>query len=196
MSAAPHQPFWRRRLLVPALALLGANLITAAAYTMPRGLKQRGIMQRAETLRKDVEQARQGVVELEGRAQLARENEAAEKSFFAQVVGTRKATLVPTLTELEKLVAEPGLKAGGRSFTADPVKGMPLLRLGMSVSLTGGYRQLVQFLAGLERSKHFVTVDRVELREKTSEEESGEGALRVVVSAWFRAEEGEGALAR
>jgi Tfp pilus assembly protein PilO len=171
--------------------LLGANLVVAAAYTLPRGLKQRGIEERAEALRQEVAQSRQAVAELEGRAQRARENEAAEKRFFAEVVGTRKATLVPTLAELEKLLAEPGIKAGGRSFAADPMKDMPLLRLSMSVSLTGGYRRLVEFLGGLERSKHFVTVDKVEIRERRSEEETAEGALSVGVSAWFRAEEGE-----
>lgn len=191
MSALPHRPFWRRRLLLPALGLLGVNLVVAAAYTLPRGLKQRGIAERAEALRQEVARARQGVAELEGRAQRARENEAAEKRFFAEVVGTRRATLVPTLTELEKLVADPGLKAGGRSFGAESSKEMPLLRLSMSVSLTGGYRQLVEFLRGLERSKHFVTVDKVELRERPSEDEGAEGALNVGVSAWFRAEEGE-----
>lgn len=189
MSVALHRPFWRRRLLVPALALLGTNLVVAAAYTLPRGLKQRGIAQRAEALRKEVAQARLVVAELEGRAERARENEAAEKRFFTEVVGTRRTALVPTLTELEKLVAQPGLKAGGRSFGADPVKEMPLLRLSMSVSLTGGYRQLVEFLHGLERSKHFVTVDKVEMRERRSEEDAQEGALNVGVSAWFRAEE-------
>jgi Tfp pilus assembly protein PilO len=189
MRVALHRPFWRRRLLVPALALLGTNLVVAAAYTLPRGLKQRGIAQRAEALRKEVAQARLVVAELEGRAERARENEAAEKRFFAEVVGTRRTALVPTLTELEKLVAQPGLKAGGRSFGADPVKEMPLLRLSMSVSLTGGYRQLVEFLHGLERSKHFVTVDKVEMRERRSEDEAAEGALNVGVSAWFRAEE-------
>ncbi|HEY6548387.1 MAG TPA: GspMb/PilO family protein [Vicinamibacteria bacterium] len=188
MSGAPHRPFWRRRLLVPALVLLGANVLLAAAYTVPRGLKQRDISERARVLRQEVELARESVLELERRAELVRENEAAEKRFFAELVSTRKASLVPILTDLERLVAEPGLKAGGRTFTANQVREMPLLRLEMSVTLTAGYRQLVEFLGGLERSRHFVTVDRIQLREKRAEDEAGEGSLAVNVSAWFRSD--------
>jgi len=110
-------------------------------------------------------------------------------------VATRQASLVPILAELEKLVAEPGLKAGSRSFNAEQVKEIPLLRLEMSVSLTAGYRQLVEFLRGLERSSHFITVDRIKLQERKAEEESPEGSLSVNVSAWFRSE-GEGLDAR
>ena len=111
------------------------------------------------------------------------------------MVGTRQATLVPTLAEIEKLAAEPGLKAGGRSFTPDPVKDLPLMRLQVAVTLTGGYKQLVTFLSRVERSKHFVTVDKVLLREGAApgdEASANEGSLAVQLSAWFRAEEGEG----
>jgi hypothetical protein len=58
----------------------------------------------------------------------------------------------------------------------------------MSVTLSAGYRQLVEFLGGLERSRHFVTVDRIQLREKQAEDEAGEGSLAVNVSAWFRSD--------
>jgi hypothetical protein len=172
---------------VPALVLLGLNVALAAAYTAPRGLKQRGIRERASALRQEVEAARETVGALDRRAELVRENEAAEKRFFADVVTTRKASLVPILSDLERLVAEPGLKAGGRTFTANQVKDMPLLRLEMAVSLTGGYSQLVAFLRGVEQSRHFVTVDRIQLREK-GVEDSAEGSLSVNVSAWFRSE--------
>jgi Tfp pilus assembly protein PilO len=134
-----------------------------------------------------VERARESVAELQQRADLMRENEAADKRFFAEVVSTRKQSLVPTIAEIEKLAAEPGLKAGARSFSPEILKDAPLLKVAVGVTLTGGYRQLVDFLRGLERSRHFVTVDRVQLQ--AQEEDSGiEGALGVQLSAWFRAE--------
>ena len=193
MSEA-HRPFWRRHLLWPGVALLGLNLVVGAAYTMRRGFQQRGIVSRAEGLRKEAEALRRSVQDLRRRADAARDNVAAEKRFFAEVVGTRQATLVPALAEIEKLAAEPGLKAGSRSFTPDPVKDLPLLRLQVGVTLTGGYKQLVEFLARVERSKHFVTVDKVLLREATQGDEAvgaSAGSLAVQLSAWFRAEEGD-----
>jgi Tfp pilus assembly protein PilO len=188
VSAVP-QPFWRRRLLWPAVALLGLNVVVAAAYTLPRGFQRRGIAARAEALGAEVEGVKRTVAELQGRADLVRENQASDKRFFAEVVGARRAGLVPAIAEIEKLAAEPGLKVGARSFNPDVIKEAPLLKVGVAVTLTGGYRQLVAFLRGLERSKYFVTVDSVQLRESLGEEGSTEGALAVQLSAWFRADE-------
>ena len=192
--SALHRPFWRKHFLWPVVALLGLNVVIGAAYTVRRGLQQRGILSRAEALRKEAETLRRSVADLQRRADTARDNGAAEKRFFAEVVGTRQTTLVPTLAEIEKLAAEPGLKAGSRSFTPDPVKELPLLRLQVAVTLTGGYKQLVEFLSRVERSKHFVTVDKVLLRESSAssdESKASEGSLAVQLSAWFRAEEGD-----
>jgi Tfp pilus assembly protein PilO len=125
-----------------------------------------------------------------------RENEAAERRFFAELVSPRKQALVPALVELEGLVAEPGLKASSRNFAAEASKELPLVRINVTVSLTGGYRQLVTFLRGLETSKHFLTVDKVSLRERGAARDDGEGALNVGVSAWFRADAEEAARAR
>jgi Tfp pilus assembly protein PilO len=188
VSGSPHSP-WRKRLLPVFLALGLVNVAAAVAYTFPRGLRQRGIAARAKTLRTQVEQARQSVAELERRADIVRENTVAEKRLLDEVLSTRRAGLVPTLSEIERLAAEPGLEAGGRSFSPEPLKELPLLRLGVSVSLTGGYGQLVSFLRGLEGSEHFITVDQVQLRERKGEGgDSSEGALSVQLSAWFRAD--------
>lgn len=179
---------WRQRLLWPLLGVLGLNLAVAAAYTLPRGLKRRDIALRAERLRNEVATARERVSELARRDETVRENEAAEKRFLGEVLGTRRASLVPALSEIEKLAEGPGLKAGARSFSPEDVKDLPLQRLQVGVTLSGGYRQLVEFVRGIERAKHFITVDRVELRDTGVEEGSSEGALGVQLSAWFRAE--------
>jgi len=188
------RPAWRRRLL-PALLGLGLlNVAVAAAYTVPRGVRQRGIDARASGLRAQVEQARATVSDLQRRSSTVHDNEAAERRLLGEVLSTRRVGLVPALSEIEKLAAEPGLEAGGRTFNPEPLKDLPLLRLGISVSLTGGYGQLVSFLGGLERSKHFITVDQVQLRERQGEDgDQPGGALSVLLSAWFRAEgEGQG----
>ena len=193
--SARNRPFWRKHLLWPTVALLAANVAVGAAYTVPRGLQRRGILLRAEALRQEAEILRRSVQELQHRADIASDNGAAEKRFFAEIVGTRQATLVPTLVEIEKLAAEPGLKAGSRSFTPDALKELPLLRLEVAVTLTGGYKHLVEFLSRVERSKHFMTVDKVLLRDKAAQGDDSavsEGSLAVQLSAWFRAEEGEG----
>ena len=188
MSGSPRTP-WRKRLLPVFLALGLVNVAAAAAYTIPRGLRQRGLAARAQALRSHVEQARQSVADLERRADTVRENTAAEKRLLEKVLSTRRAGLVPTLSEIERLAAEPGLEAGSRSFSPEPLKELPLLRVGVSVSLTGGYGQLVSFLRGLEGSEHFITVDQVQLRERKGEGgDSSEGALSVQLSAWFRAD--------
>jgi Tfp pilus assembly protein PilO len=184
-GAAP----WRKRLLRPLLYLLGLNLVVAAAYTVPRGLKRRDIALRAERLRNEVAEVRQTVGELARRDLTVRENEAAEKRFLGEVLGTREATLVPALSEIETLAREPGLKAGTRNFSPAAVKELPLLRLQVGVTLSGGYPKLVEFVRGAERAKHFITVDEVDLRETGAEEGgSSQGALGVQLSAWFRGE--------
>jgi len=49
------KPFWRRRLLVPFLVLLGLNIAVFLAYTLPRRLQEKNIASRVVVLREDVE---------------------------------------------------------------------------------------------------------------------------------------------
>ena len=72
--SGPRRPFWRKHLLWPVVALLGANLAVGAAYTVRRGLQQRDIVSRAEALRKEAEILRRSVQDLQRRADTARDN--------------------------------------------------------------------------------------------------------------------------
>jgi Tfp pilus assembly protein PilO len=62
------------------------------------------------------------------------------------------------------------------------VEGAPLERVGIVLPLEGSYSELVGFLRGVERSKRFLTVDRVSLR---ADNESG-GSLQVELSTYLR----------
>lgn len=173
---------WRRRLLVPILVLLGLNLAVFAAYTFPRALQVRSATARAASARAEVEQERKEVEELRGRADALRGNAEDAELFYKDV--DSRADLLAVLEDVERMAREPGLKPGARSFAPGEVADPRLARIRVNLPLVGSYEQLVGFLERVDRSKHFLTVDRIAL----SGGAEGAASLQVELSAYFRAE--------
>jgi hypothetical protein len=184
------KPFWRRRLLVPFLALLGLNVAVFLAYTLPRRMREKNIASRVVVLREDVDRERRATAELRRRAETLDSNTRDQTRFYREVVGGRRASLLPILQELQGIAQNLGLESLRRSYTPQEVKDVAgLSRFEITMPVTGSYRQLGSFLGALERSPHFLTVDKVSLRQK----EGSEADLSIVVSAYFRGEGGTGA---
>jgi Tfp pilus assembly protein PilO len=181
----PARPlaFWRRRLLPVFWALIGLNVAAFAAYTFPRQLQLRSVTSRVALLRAEVEREREITAGLRRRTDTIRSDTEDMQRFYRGVVGPRDTDLLPTLQEVEKMVAEPGLKVRRRTFHPDEVKGARLTRVAISFPVEGTYHQLVEFLARVERSPRFLTVDRVALRRSAEQR----GDLNIELSAYFRA---------
>ena len=95
-----------------------------------------------------------------------------------------------TLEELEGTARSLGLDSPRKTYAPREVKGVAgLSRFEITMPVAGNYRQLGSFLGALERSPHFLTVDKVSLRQK----EGSMADLSIVLSAYFRGEEGLGA---
>ena len=181
------KPFWRRRLLVPFLALLGLNLVVFFAYTLPRRMQEKNIASRVVVLREEVDRERRATAELRRRAETLESNNRDVARFYREVVGGRRIGLLPVLEELEAIAGKLGLQSPRRNYAPKEVKGVAgLSRFQVTMPVTGNYRQLGAFLAALERSPHFLTVDQVAIRQK----EGSVADLSVVLSAYFRGEEG------
>ena len=184
------KPFWRRRLLVPFLVLAGLNLAVFLAFTLPRRMQERNIASRLVGLREDVARERRAVAELRGRAETLESNNRDLGRFYREVVGGRRVGLLPILEELEQTAGSLGLDSPRKSFAPREVKGVAgLSRFEITMPVTGTYRQLGAFLGALEKSPHFLTVDKVSIRQK----EGRVADLAIVISAYFRGEEGLGA---
>jgi Tfp pilus assembly protein PilO len=181
------KPFWRRRLLVPFLALAGLNLAVFLVYTLPRRMQEKNIASRVVVLREEVERERRATAELRRRAETLESNNRDVARFYREVVGGRRIGLLPVLEELEGMANRLGLQSPRRNYAPKEVKGVAgLSRFQVTMPVTGNYRQLGSFLGALERSPHFLTVDKVSLRQK----EGSVADLSVVLSAYFRGEEG------
>jgi Tfp pilus assembly protein PilO len=186
LSAA--QPFWRRRLLPSFLVLLGVNALGLAVWTVPRTLRLRNAAVRAAAARVEVARQREATARLRERADAIRANGGDLERFYAKVVGPERAELLPTLEEIEDMARSPGLKPGHRSFTRDEVKDAPLEKVTILLPLEGSYAQLVGFLREVERSRHFLAVDRISMRSQRD----GGADLQVEMSTYLRATPGAG----
>jgi len=178
------KPFWRRRLLMPALVLLGLNAGIAIAYTLPRAARERDIAARAVVLREDVARERARV---EGVRQRARtiEGNTTDVGRFYQALG-RKESLLKIQEDIAGVARRLGLTLGSRSYANEAVKGSDsLARFRITMPLSGSYRQVVSFLQGIEAMPHFVTVDSISLRDDSGLGHGRSTSLNVALSVYF-----------
>jgi Tfp pilus assembly protein PilO len=150
-------------------------------------MQEKNIASRVVVLREEVERERQATAALRRRAETLDSNKRDVARFYREVVGGRRMGLLPVLEELESLAARLGLKSPRRAYAPEEVKGVAgLSRFQVTMPVTGSYRQLGSFLGALEQSPHFLTVDKVSLRQK----EGSMADLAIVLSAYFRGDEG------
>ena len=176
------RPFWRTVLLPSFLVLLAVNLGVLVAWTLPRSLRQKSAAERAVAARGELARERERAEALRERAATIRVNRADLERFYTTLAGDEKRDLLPTLAAIEELARAGGLQPTSRTLRRESLDKAPLERVGVTLPLEGSYGDLVGFLRGVERSKRFLTVDRVSLR---ADADSG-GALQVELSTYLR----------
>lgn len=177
-----NRPLWRRTLLPGFLVLVALNLAVLLAWTLPRSLRQKNAAARAVAARGELAFERERVEALRERGAAIRANRADLERFYKTLAGGEKPDLLPTLEAIEALARAPGLQPTSRALRREDVEKAPLERVGVTLPLEGSYGELVGFLRGVERSKHFLTIDKVSLR---ADAEAG-GSLQVELSTYLR----------
>lgn len=166
----------RRRFSVPLSLLLGLNAVVFLVYSLPRMLQERSLAEQARALEADLSRDKRALARLLERAGVVRANARDLEAFYRDVLKD-EAERVQVLKDLDAAASS----TGARTFKQTLVKGTAAQRLSVTMPVQGSYERLVAFLRSVERSPHFVTVDRISLHER---EPSAE--LAVEVSAYFR----------
>jgi Tfp pilus assembly protein PilO len=187
------KPFWRRRLLVPALVLLALNVVTYLAFTLPRSKAERNIAERTVVVREEVAQERARVEGIRERARTIAANTADVTRFYDSL--GRKESLLTVQEAIAGIARQLGLTVGSRSYSNDTVTGSDsLARFRITMPIAGSYPQIASFLQRLEALPHFVTVDSISLREESGGAAAHSTNLSVVLSIYFvDTEPGDGA---
>lgn len=158
----------KRRLIVPLLLALGANvaLYAVAVYPLERQVasaEERG--QAAEAARTAAEReqtAAQATVEGKDRA------DQELRRFYREVLPADQAAARRiTYLRLSRLAREAGLEPGRTRFEARDVKGSSLAQLRTVLDLEGDYRAVRQLIYLLETSTEFTIIENVALSQTT-----------------------------
>jgi Tfp pilus assembly protein PilO len=171
--------------ILSGIALFVVNAAVFLVYTLPRLLEERSLAQRARTLTEEVAREKVFVDALKHREYVARQNSRDRERLYQTVLLPPGRGLVPVIQELNRLGNEAGLSWNQQNYQTKPVKGAPLLRMGITVPFSGLYPQMIDFLTKIEGSKRFFVVDQIQLHSRADEA----GDLAIQLSTYFYGEE-------
>ncbi len=173
----------KRRVVIPLLVALAANVVLYAAAVYPLSRRVGSAEQRAETAR-----AARLSAEREHRAARATAEgkdraEVELKKFYADVLPADQAAARRiTYLRLDRLAREAGLEPGRTRFDPKQVRDSSLTELDATVQLTGDYRAIRRFIYLLETAPEFTIIQNVEL----SSSEEGPLELTLSLATYYR----------
>lgn len=173
----------KRRIVVPLLVALAANVVLYAVAVYPLARRVGSAEQRANAARS----ARQAAEREHAAARATLEGkdraDGELKKFYAGVLPADQAAARRiTYLRIDRLSREAGLEPGHTRFTPKEVRDSSLTELDTTLDLEGDYRAIRRFLYLLETAPEFTIIENVALSS------TEEGPLRLTLSlvTYFR----------
>jgi Tfp pilus assembly protein PilO len=183
MRAFSFRAIWRSAHARPFLALLAANLVGFAAFTLPRSVDERRLSAETMALRQAITDERKTAGEAGRQIQVVNANIAEADRFYKDVVPDRRQ-LWEILRYLDQTAADSGVSSTKVTYGAPiDVKGTKLILFEITMPISGTYEQVGRFLQTLERAPHFIIVKQVAMRGRAAD---GGVDLDIRVETYFR----------
>lgn len=176
----------RRRVLLPLIVALIANLAVLLLVVLPLGRS----VAAAET------EAQSATMSLASARQLARHARSATTSrdradtelrqFYTDILPRDFAVAAKTTNLwLQRAARDAGLEYRGANFAWESVRESPLSRAWSDVTLRGRYADIRRFLRAVESADEFLVVERLALAQPTMSGADGLLEVSLVVSTFF-----------
>jgi Tfp pilus assembly protein PilO len=145
--------------------LVVINLLFLNLVNRPRAFQARTADETTAVLAGQVAREQERVAHWQERAdELQRSREALQR-FFDEDLSTKSQRLVAVQKEIHRIAQTYQVQASQLKFTHDQVEGTDLIQLGVNIPLSGGYRNLRQFINSVEKSELFLIVQSIQLQE-------------------------------
>jgi type IV pilus assembly protein PilO len=189
-SVTGHVPLGRivrehRAALFPLGIVLAVNLIALVGIVLPLSARVASSEQRAETAERQRTQAEAEFKRAETLRQAQTEATVDLETFYAEVLPANVAAARRILQlRLQQSAREHGVNYRGSGTTEETLHQSNLLRMSMSVRLSGEYDDIRAFIYELETSPAFVVIDN--LRLAAGAESDAPLAVSLQVSTYYR----------
>ena len=159
---------FRELLTAVVLGLAGlvvVNLAVLLFVNWPRLAQAKNADQTKEMLAAQVERAEQQVLDLRAKVERLETNKTALDEFFNKDLSSKRERLVAIQREIARIAETFQVGLSQLSFDHEGVPRTNLVRLAVTIPLTGGYNNLRQFVQNVERSDIFLIIESIQLQE-------------------------------
>ncbi len=94
--------------------------------------------------------------------------------------------IVQVTRELTGIADSLGLRMPGITYQPEPIKGVALLRVRLSLAVEGPYGGVRRFLHELEKRRQYLVVERMALTEQRGQAQSRQVAMQLSLAGYFR----------
>ncbi|MCU0242369.1 MAG: hypothetical protein MUF51_08085 [Vicinamibacteria bacterium] len=178
----------RRAILITLAMLAAANIVVYFLLTEPRLEEERFLAHKAADLKKVVAGRENVVSQLKQRLARIDANRADTRRFYEEHLQPRGTALLTTEETLLSLANEAGMVPLQRGYAHEWLKQPAILRLSVTMPLSGSYSQLTAFLDAIEKTDAFIVLDSVRLQLRSERKID----IAIAFSAYFRPEQADG----
>jgi len=111
------------------------------------------------------------------------------KTLYSEVLSDKKTGVPEIREELEELASSLSVNRQNVSYNYDPLPEFGLRHFVLSVPVEGAYRDIRKFINSIERSRHFLILDRVNLSAEKSARSGDNLLLNFQLSTYLTDEE-------
>lgn len=139
------------------------NAVLLMILVMPRRSAIGALQGEYASLRQLVAKDQKDVRELKARVDRLQRAQSDLKKIYSEILLPRKEGVLAIRLELEQLAHNLQVKRGDPAYNYEDLSKFRLQQFKLSVPVDGNYRNIRKFINGIERSKHFLILDRVDL---------------------------------
>ncbi len=166
----------RIRFVYAVSSLLVLNFIVFVLIVVPEKQKISSLQEEYSEQRHKIQEEKKSLRDLESRLSSLQKADADLKRIFKEVLSSKTQGVTEIREELEELAGTLGVDRSNVDYRYELMPDLGLRRFVLSVPVEGNYRDIRHFINEIERSSHFLILDRVDLSTER-ETQSGESLI-------------------
>jgi type IV pilus assembly protein PilO len=176
----------KRRIIVPLVLLIVANVLLFVVVVFPLGRQVASARDEARTEQQLLRKARTDLQTAKASVSGKQQADAALQKFYKDVLPANASVARGlTFTRLSQLAQQANVRLSSGTNTETHLKNSSLSKLTTTYTLSGDYRDVRRFIYSLETTPEFVVLENVNLKSTLDTQDHGL-AMTLNIATYFR----------